>query len=355
MGVSSARVAATLAAACLVLAGSSAASERTPVATLTGGRAPAWSPDGTQIAYVGPGFMEPGGSLNQLRVATLDGGGTRVISSFQAGAQLVNEVRFASSRRIVFDVVPDGLLERIDPPSGRAAQIGSVVLLSNPQESFDVSADGRTVAFTGSARSLTTSKLAVDAVGVVPSGGGHARVLPKPRNADDEQPSLSPDGRQLVFARVIDGATRPSQPSLLVEATSGGAPRRLGVEGNWPQWSPNGRYIAYLGRYHFAYRRLEVVPAAGGSPRVLASNATSLSWSPDSTRLVYSTNTALHTVTLGGKMRRLSLGPLLIGYETPQWSPDGTRIAFTAIRPSDRVHTRVYVVNADGTGLHRIA
>jgi Tol biopolymer transport system component len=349
------RAASGLVVAFLLLGGMSAASERMPAANLTGGRAPAWSPDGAQLAYVGPAYMEPGGDLNELRVHSLDAPGMRVISSFQSGAQLINEVRFASSGRIVFDVVPDGLLESVDLASRKAVQIASVELLSNPQESFDVSADGRTVAFTGSAHSLTASKVAVDAVGVVPSSGGHVRLLRKPQNADDEQPSLSPDGKQLVFARVLVGATHSSRPSLLVAATSGGIPRRLGVEGNWPQWSPNGRYIAYLGLYHFGYQRLEVVPAAGGTPRVLASNATSLSWSPDSTRLVYSTNTALHTVTLRGKMRRLSLGPLLIGYETPQWSHDGTRIAFTGISPTDRLHTRVYVVNADGTRLQRIA
>jgi Tol biopolymer transport system component len=349
------RAAAGLVVAFLLLGGMSAASERTPAANLTGGRAPAWSPDGAQIAYVGPAYMQPGGSLNELRVHSLAEPGMRVISSFQRGAQLINEVRFASSGRIVFDVVPDGLLESVDLASREVVRIGSVELLSNPQESFDVSADGRTVAFTGSARPLTTGKAAVDAIGVVPSTGGRVRVLRKPQDADDEQPSLSPDGRQLVFARVLVGPTHSSRPSLLVEATSGGNPRSLGVDGNWPQWSPNGRYIAYLGLDHFQYRRLEVVPAAGGAPRVLASNATSLAWSPDSTRLVYSTDTALHTVTLRGTMRRLSLGPLLIGYETPQWSKDGTRIAFTGISPSDRLHTRVYVVNADGTRLRRIA
>jgi Tol biopolymer transport system component len=349
------RAAAGLVVAFLLLGGMSAASERMPAANLTGGRAPAWSPDGAQLAYVAPAYMEPGGSLNELRLHSLDDAGMRVISSFQAGAQVINEVRFASSGRIVFDVVPDGLLESVDLASRHAVRIASVTLLSNPEESFDVSADGRTVAFTSSARSLTTSTVSVDAVGVVPSSGGHARLLGKPKNADDEQPSLSPDGKQIVVARVLVGAAHSSRPSLLVEATNGGIPRRLGVQGNWPQWSPNGRDIAFLGLDHFRYERLEVVPAAGGTPRVLASNATSLSWSPDSTRLVYSTDTALHTVTLEGKMRRLSLGRLLISYETPQWSPDGRRIAFTGISPSDRLHTRVYVVNADGTRLHRVA
>jgi hypothetical protein len=39
----------------------------------------------------------------------------------------------------------------------------------------------------------------------------------------------------------------------------------------------------------------------------------------------------------------------------PVWSPDGARIAFTGIDPENPVHTRVYVVAANGAELHRLA
>jgi TolB protein len=37
------------------------------------------------------------------------------------------------------------------------------------------------------------------------------------------------------------------------------------------------------------------------------------------------------------------------------WSPDGSRVAFAAIKPGGRFTTALFVVNADGTGLRQIA
>jgi Tol biopolymer transport system component len=39
----------------------------------------------------------------------------------------------------------------------------------------------------------------------------------------------------------------------------------------------------------------------------------------------------------------------------PQWSPDGTRLVFMAIRGPGRPPAHVWVVGADGRGLKRVA
>ena len=141
-----------LAATALVVAGGIESTDAA-APSLAGGRAPAWSPDGTLVAYIGPQFDDANGSakgLNKLIVmSAVDGSGKRTISSVQNGAAGLNEVRWASSRRIVFDINPDGLLRSVDIGSRRVVALGSVenVALGDPGESFSRSGDGRLVAF----------------------------------------------------------------------------------------------------------------------------------------------------------------------------------------------------------------
>jgi len=133
--------------------------------------------------------------------------------------------------------------------------------------------------------------------------------------------SLSPDGSKVVFARADDG--------LYVVGAAGGTPQLIAKSylAWWlesPAWSPDGSRIAYM------------VYLEGGRP------PTYEIWTvnPDGTdpRLL---------VDLGECGGGGCSGDLV-------WSPDGSTLAFNSRGGSPTWTHAIYVVHADGSGLHRM-
>jgi dipeptidyl aminopeptidase/acylaminoacyl peptidase len=129
---------------------------------------------------------------------------------------------------------------------------------------------------------------------------GKVDVLTEGRFSE-RYPAWSPDGTQLAFmSKRGPDPDRDNMWGLYVMNAAVGAPARLvtmfvGDSGDsgWmsePQWSPNGRDIAFIaGTEHrllyYAQTRLNVVPAAGGPPRVVSRaldrNVLQPQWSED--------------------------------------------------------------------------
>ncbi len=99
-------------------------------------------------------------------------------------------------------------------------------------------------------------------------------------DANEEQTAISADGKLVAFrSRTLQG--------IFVVPLAGGVPRLLARWGRNPQFSPDGKLVAYwTGRdadYGAATGRMFVVPVAGGNPRELAADfidARLPTWSP---------------------------------------------------------------------------
>lgn len=121
-----------------------------------------------------------------------------------------------------------------------------------------------------------------------------------PFNIDDlyrlgwlEDPQVSPDGREIAFVRVtIDRPANANHRSIWIAPTDGGSPRRFtsGTNDSAPRWSPDGRWLAFVGVRGDDRSQLYVLRRDGGEARCLTSLPQGVSdpaWSPDGRRIAF--------------------------------------------------------------------
>ncbi|SDG56782.1 Dipeptidyl aminopeptidase/acylaminoacyl peptidase [Lentzea fradiae] len=203
-----------------------------------------------------------------------------------------------------------------------------------------------------------------------------------------EQPALAPDGTDVVYVlRTTDREADQDERSLW--RLSGGTAKRLtrGKADVAPAWSPQGGVIAFL-RAQDGPAQLWLLPADGGEPEQLTTlplGAGAPVWNADGTKLAFaapvdiadaqapivterldhkadgsgylrSLRSHLHVLDLASReVRQLTSGDYHAA--SPAWSPDGTRLAFTAGRDADAdltFRTAVHVVPVEGRAEPRL-
>jgi dipeptidyl aminopeptidase/acylaminoacyl peptidase len=233
-----------------------------------------------------------------------------------------------------------------------------------------------------------------------PEGSGRAMTSAAARNW---APRWSPDGRQLAFL-----STRGGRPQVYVLPMDGGEARqvtRLKNGASNPAWSPDGKRLAFTSRvgpggdeeklppgterakkemvisrlYYRAdgagyfpegFTHIFVTAADGsGEPKQVTAgdyNHGAPAWSPDGKWIAFSAvrkpdadyhlnDSEIYVVpSEGGEIRQLTdrRGP----DDSPVWSPDGKRIAYTGFDEKFYSYTvtRLYVVGADGSGAREL-
>jgi Tol biopolymer transport system component/tRNA A-37 threonylcarbamoyl transferase component Bud32 len=193
---------------------------------------------------------------------------------------------------------------------------------------------------------------------VASAGGGGARNLldSPPGSFGDRDPSLSPDGRQLVFGRntaTFDGDL------YLADFQDGrvtGKPRQLTHDHTtkWnPLWTNDGKEIVYIAGEFYSELSIYRVRASGGEPRRIVgigANANYLTMARKSDRLIYSTQSInydirrLDLTAADAKPKRFLSSTRYEG--SPSYSPDGKRIVFSSNRGGVR---QIWVADADGS------
>lgn len=172
-------------------------------------------------------------------------------------------------------------------------------------------------------------------------------------------PSFSPDGKFLVYARREAGRWSLFERDLNSLGVTELTPDML-ADSIQPAWSPDGRSIAFHSEQDGGGIYLLDVKTRKTSR--LTDGGYHPAWSPDSKKLVYSTgsfsdpaesstfqSSALRVISLKTKQTQ-QLGPTGSAYDAlqPAWSPDGRRIAFWG---TNRKGSRdIWTMPADGTG-----
>ncbi|MDE3001605.1 MAG: hypothetical protein OXU79_21225 [Gemmatimonadota bacterium] len=209
------------------------------------------------------------------------------------------------------------------------------------------------------------------------SVGGPPLVVESIRNltgfpgARDFGFTWSPDGRHIAFASTRDDSHRiqvvGSDGSNLRGLRTDKISRREGIAN--PAWSPDGRHIAFgvgdvatnvTADFSRAHIDIWVIGSDGDIPRNLTDTRAynfPPTWSPDSEHIAFVStrdgNAEIYVMNSDGSNPRN-----LSNHEgvdvSPAWSPDGRRIAFYSNRHNDPFMHDIFVMESDGSNLHRL-
>lgn len=288
---------------------------------------PMWTPDGKALF-----FMSDRSGTQNIWTLT-PGAQARQVTKF-TGGRVLWPTMSADGRTIVFE--RDFEVWKLDTSSGQAAKVpitrrGAAaspalehVTLTSGFSDLALSPDGRKVVFAARGEIWAASaRDGGDAVRVTRTIAQEGQVAWTPdsrrivyasqrddvphlfqfdftTNAEtqltsaalgDTAPRVSPDGKSVAFVRdgkelrVLDVASKAER--LLASGHLVRTPRGVA-------WSPDSRWVAYLGLSAKSFRNVFAVPAAGGEARPITAlpngNANNISWSPDGTYIIFNTS-----------------------------------------------------------------
>jgi Tol biopolymer transport system component len=170
-------------------------------------------------------------------------------------------------------------------------------------------------------------------------------------------PAWSPDDLYLAFNSSRDGAYKMYVLRLRDSRLIAQSESAAGEEA--PEWAADGKRIIFVDHGSSSDMQICVFDLAALGRRCLTqSDSVNTSnfmprWSPDGEHLVFASNrgdlTQLYVMdTDGGNQRRLTDGNF---DSLPAWSPDGTQIAFVSERDGN---DEIYVTGINGSNTHRL-
>jgi TolB protein len=312
-----------LLAALLVSCGQAATVPQTAASPTASSHAPT-----NQIAW--QGFLDPDQSTAAIFSATASGSNARQLTYPRHGEQDGNPDWSPDGSKILFaDVAANGTSDVwvMNADGTGLKQLTSCTGVCNGAQEGKWSPDGSKIVYDVADNPIRSDGNATSVdLWIMNADGSHPVQLthtPLPTSIADNEPSWSPDGKQIIFARNhLMGQSYDDQALFVINLDGTGLKQltALGhLEAGNAHWSPDGTRILFQSFGSFP---------EGSIPQLY----TIL---PDGTHLVQLTTNERN-------------------YE-PAWSPDGTKIVF-AHRSSTGAdqNAHLYEMNADGSGMVQI-
>ena len=204
------------------------------------------------------------------------------------------------------------------------------------------------------------------------NGGDLRSLTPVRKGFYEGAPAYSPDGKKVIFARgrcaTLDCDGPRDRSGLFTRNVDGTRvraitpPQPIGPISkrsfDHPQFSPDGKRVAYIERVGEHNAAVFVVKLHGGKPKRLTSFRMGVDdrvdWSPDGSLILFGDNyrgVDVYTIRPNGSGLKRIYRTTRWNYSPDSWSPDGRRIM---IKRGAYGNADIDVMNADGTGLRPV-
>ncbi|MHB8470332.1 MAG: TolB family protein [Gaiellaceae bacterium] len=275
--------------------------------------APAWSPNGKQVAWI-----ENSSRGGRIFLASSSASAGRPVSN-PIGA--LGELKFISNDELLY--VANYELFRLSVTAKRARIFGHGL-------NFSTNRTGTTVAW----QVADTCPLCHGPIDVKELDRGQPTQLGG-SNVQNASPTLSADGRKIAFSRTFwnPAAGEYSRGGgIWTSSTAGRSLRRISARGSCPAWSPDGLHIAYVDDAN-----LKLIAPDGAGARRLAGDAicdlaNPPGWAPNSRDVAFINSQGQLVVVDAARGRVKAVTTAVVGTVNGfAWSPDSKQLLVASI------------------------
>lgn len=296
----------------------------------------AFSPDGKQIALVWDG---PHGGPSHIYAKVI--GSEAAIQLTQGSGLDSRPAWFPDGTKIAFlRSTPEGRAwywtSALGGPERKITDIFPYFDLGSANSAY-ISPDGKSLAIVDKAKPAEPSSIFLLSLD---SGARKPVTFPPAGSTGDYYPAFSPDGKRLAFVRAVSF----SGTDLYVMTLPDGTPKRLTFDGltiDGLAWTSNSREIVFSSRRGSSVNSLWRISVSGGTPEratAFGEDVISPAISRSGDRLAYTRlldDMNIWSLMFDGAGRIVSKEPMIASTfrdSDPDYSPDGSRIAFLSGR-----------------------